>query len=71
MLRILLKPLLLWLFLDSAILCADVNTDMNSSEALTFFTEEGDLDLSNYLSQQRDAFQCPCQLFYRNTGFGQ
>ena len=49
---------------------AEENVDMNVSEELTFFTQEGDLDLSNYLSQAYGFLPVPILITEPAIGYG-
>jgi len=54
----------------SSSLFAEETNDLNVSEKLTFFTEEGDLDLSHYLSQAYGFLPVPIIITEPAIGYG-
>lgn len=58
------------LLLFSGISMAETRLDDNGTEALSFFTEEGDLDMSNYLSQAYGFLPVPIIITEPAIGYG-
>ena len=68
--KIVLHTLLLTVLFLATTAWAEKQPDLNVSEELTFFTEEGDLDMSNYLSQAYGFLPVPILITEPAIGYG-
>ena len=68
--KIVLHTVLLTVLFFATTAWAEKPSDLNVSEELTFFTEEGDLDMSNYLSQAYGFLPVPILITEPAIGYG-